>query len=195
MSNHGWLRGEYKIPVKEWTWFKRNLIAEMKFLSLEKYNKAVKIWELIKEKKLKSKDIILFLDNHLNKHEKSSYWRDMIKSSLLKENKLKKPTKKDFPKFNSTSTLLEDDELSIRIDNKTKIVHFMSEDNSYSQDACLECHLGKVFMKYINRIKWTSKTGGYLRYYDEHCRDNGLEAKPMYIQGKYKKKKYSPISI
>ena len=192
MSDFGWIRGSYKIPSNQWNNFRNSIIEEYNQKVLKSYELALKVYEIIKDNKKGKRNYPL--ENEIVKlleyNEKEYFWRDKILTSLITSNKLIKPKKKDFPKVKNTIDSIEGEELTLIFNNKEKVIEFYSDDNTHSQDNAPRSYLGLVFFRRLDRIKWTSKTGGYLRYYNEHRRDHGLSASPCYIKGKYTKPKY-----
>lgn len=192
MSDYGWLRGEYKIPTKEWTQVKKTLRDAYNSLMSDMYENALKVHEEVAKRKKGKRNINLeelAEEVALQYVGEKDYWIFKISDSIVKNNKLVKPKKKDFPKATSSTTQLYDDNLTLSFE-KDRVLKFRSDDGNYSQALCLKSYLGKTFLRVIDRIQWTSKTGGYLRFFNEYMRDNGLEATVQSVKGKYAKTKY-----
>lgn len=123
------------------------------------------------------------------------YFCDLITYSIFKNNKLVKPKKQDFkPRKPNKDFKLSDNDLEIFFDNKTKTVHYRSDDNNRSIERARNSFLGRAFFAEINRVEFTSKTGGYLKSqteYDVEDNDFSTGGRVSASFGKYKtSKKY-----
>ena len=190
MSDHGWLRGEYKLPTNQWKQFRDRIISNHNEKRADMYETALIIHKKVLEAKkgkrgVNIRSLVSETTQLYIRRDRDIFWRFKIEDCLCSNNKLVKPKKKDFKPVKNTEVSIVDSDLIIVFDNKSKIVKFISDDSSHSQDNCLDSHLGQVFMRLLNRVQWSTKSGGYLRYFNEHLRDHGESAIPSHPMGKY----------
>lgn len=204
MSCNGFEKGSVQLPTKEWKSFRDRLYEKYNYHLGCLYKKALRIHKEVSELKKGKRNFPL--ERTINKLiEKycpdnlgisvNYFSQDKIKQSLFKDNKLVKPKKQDFKALKPTKDLiLEDSDLSIKIDNKTRTVYYTTDDNNHSVDYARNSFLGKAFFILLDRVKFTSKTGGYLKSETEYDEDeNGFSTGPRVtsVYGKYKtSKKY-----
>jgi hypothetical protein len=198
MSCYGEEIGYVKFPVKDWTWFKKNLYNTYNDRLDYMHQIALKIHSKVSEEKKgkRNYDLRKNISEYLNKYlgedkrwTSSYFWRDLVENSLIKDNKLKKPLKKHFKhKSASKSERLYDSDLYLTIDSKTKTIEYETNDNNHSIDVAESSYLGKLVFRLLNNINWTDKTGGYFKTKTEYDDWNGPSISRTY--GKYKKPKY-----
>jgi len=83
-----------------------------------------------------------------------------------------KPKKKDFSKATSTSTLYSYDEIVIGFDNKTRCIEWRVSENNRAVERAHGHPVSKAFFSELNRVNWTSKTGGVFVGNDEYNRED-----------------------
>lgn len=203
MSNYGFEKGEVSIPSKEWKKFRDNLYSkynEKLDWSLEKALELHKKISALKKGK-RNFDLKTELENLLkrefgdNRYESLFHHCQLIKKSLYDENtkKFTKPTKKSFAHKKPTKDLLlEDADLYIKIDNKTKTVNYSTDDNNHSVENAENSPLGKIFFALLDRVSFTTKTGGYFRSESEYDKDDDgfhTGGRVSRLYGKYKTNK------
>ena len=203
MSCYGWERGSVKLPVKEWKAARDRIFNAYNEKLAQCFEIANEIYNSVKtEKKGKRNFDVSSRVNTLayEKLKQRSTSRDHyrtefhfaheIMDALVKDKKLVKPKKADFkPALASKGETLHDSDLSISFDNKTKTIEYRTDDNNHSKDAARESDLGKAFFWAMGRVNWTTKTGGYLREFDEYMSDEGHGARVSETWGKYAKPK------
>lgn len=199
MSNFGEENGEVKLPVKEWKSFRDKIYQRYNYKLSELYEIATSIWSEMKEKKKGKRNVnLISLFNEVVQNHKLAQTTDiydawhfhhLIEYSLINDGKLTKPKKKDFaPKKASQGETLYDDELSVRFDNKTKTIHYNTQDNNHAVDRGRQSFLGSMVLKELERINYTSKTGGYFKASSEYNVDefgNEGQSRVSYTFGKY----------
>ena len=90
--------------------------------------------------------------------------------------KLQAPKKKDLPLLLASKTwTFANEECSIRIDPKTRMVHWRVPENNNAVDYAHESALGRAFFQALKNVAWTRGTGGAFRYTDEHMRDAAMD--------------------
>lgn len=201
MSNNQKERGEVKIPAKEFSVLAKSLVERMKTRQEQLFDKAVSIYNQIKtEKKGKRNFPISQRINEILTPERSRYSfsepkyefdyteRWQISEALVKENKLVKPKKKDFAL--ESKEHFSSGELSVRLDKKTKTLHWHVSDNNHSVDEAHESYLGKETMRLLNRVKYTNRTGGYFEGTDEYQAEDGRGYSISHRFGKYADPKF-----
>lgn len=203
MSNYGEERGEVKLPVKEWKSFRDQIYQKYNYKLSELHEIATQVHKEMSDKKKGKRGINLnhlfseVIKNHRlvrTTHYYSGWdFEDMIKRSLINNNKLVKPKKKDFkPRKASQGETLHDDELTVRFDNKTKTVYYSTMDNNHTVDCGRESFLGTLVLYALDNVTYTSKTGGYFRATSEYNEDefgNGGQSRVTMSFGKYKTNK------
>jgi hypothetical protein len=190
MSCYGWERGEVKVPVKEFSSLKKSIISAMQSRQETLFNKAINTYTQLKEEKKGKRNFPLtarlsgilwptsnqsfsrFQSSQRSEYDHSECYQ--IQAALIKDNKLRKPTKKDF-KLDSNQRFTAD-ELCVSIDSKTKTIHWSVADNNRSVEAAHESFLGRTVLQLLKRINYTSKTGGYFEGNDEYNRDESSGA-------------------
>jgi hypothetical protein len=203
MSNFGEENGEVKLPVKEWKKFRDTIYNNYNQKLKEVYETALEVHKQMMAKKKGKRNVNLHslfnevIENHrlvrATRDYEGWHFRDMVQSSLINNGKMVKPKKKDFaPKKASQGETLYDDELSVRFDNKNKTVHYSTSDNNHSVDRGRESFLGSMVFRQLDRVTFTSKTGGYFKASSEYNEDefgNGGQSRVSSTYGKYKKNK------
>ena len=194
MSCYGWEKGEVKLPTKEWKSFKTNLISKLQYRQEELLGKANALYDQVKTQK--PKDKAQFIRSQLTR-DQSSYGRDnfeysenevdKIIAALLKENRLRKPKASDF-KIKKTEVSFQDQEIDVRLDNKTKMVYYRSDDNNHSIDVARGTYLGKTIIILLQRVNYSNRTGGYFESQTEYDTDEGRGANVSERFGSYKNK-------
>jgi hypothetical protein len=186
MSCYGWERGEVKLPIKAWKEFKTQLIARLQVRQNELLRSAETLYTKIKEQKPKNK--LEFITQTLSSDHRSSLFSHhevrLIKSSLLKENRLIKPKTSLF-KIKKNEINFSNDDLDVNLNDKTKTVRYDTDDNNHSIDRARETHLGKVILGCLNNVSYSSKTGGYLEQQTEYDVNNGTGARVTDRFGSY----------
>lgn len=201
MSCYNWERGEVKIPVKYWKAVRNSIYADYNAHLRDCYDYALEIYEQIKHEKKGVRGFKVeqrarqLAEQRLSKSTYDNgvyYFAYKIAESLTnRENKLVKPKKKDFaPAKASKGETLYDSDLCISFDNKAKVIKYYSDDNNRAVEAARESALGRAFFSTMKYVKFTTKTGGYLRYYDEYMQDEGQGANLSETWGKYDNRKY-----
>ena len=177
MSCYEWMRGSYKLPAKEYSKFKKGLVEFQKL-------KLDSMYTLAKDIARNNKTVNKRLDA-LDKSKVNNYWEEVLKCSMVSNGKTRAVVKADF-KLNK----FEDDCLLIRLDDTNKTVHISVEDNNHSVDAAENTDLWGTFWKLLNKVEFSCKSGGYVKYYSEYHADDGEGATILYPKGKYIKAKY-----
>lgn len=209
MSNYGEENGEVKLPVKEWKTFRDNIYNSYNNKLKELYETALQIQKEMMDKKKGKRGVNLnqlfneVMDRHRLVNTTHDYdgwhFRDMVERSIIQNGKMVKPKKKDFaPKKASKGESLYDDELVVRFDNKTKTVRYSTDDNNHSVDRGRESFLGSMVLRALDRVTFTSKTGGYFKASSEYNEDefgNGGQSSVSMTYGKYKTNKKLARSI
>ena len=198
MSCYGQEKGKIKMPTKEWTWFKRSLYNSYNYKLNQCYEIALKIYDLVNEEKKGKRNfnvagnVVKYIGTHMpfkGYYSSNYHWRDLVRYSLLKDGKLKKPQKKFFKKkLASKCEKLDDDCLSIELNNKSKSIEYYTDDNNHSIDYAQNSYLGEIFFNLLNRVNFTNKTGGYFQAKTEYDEWGGPRVSRTY--GKYDKPKY-----
>lgn len=197
-----------KIPTSEWKSFKSSI--ENHYSSTLEYffNIASSLYNQYnidkKMKKVKGDNIDYMLDliekDSRLKSEEHYYFQDKIKMSLIKNQKISKPNKKDFSykqnvkidKIKKTS-VIEDSSCVVVLDSKKKTVVFETEDNNHAYDIAIKSNIGKKLFRMLDNVKHTSHTGGYIKYHSEYDEDSsGMRTGYRIIKryGKYSSGKY-----
>jgi hypothetical protein len=83
-----------------------------------------------------------------------------------------KPKKKDFPLANKSTKSFSTMDLTISLDPKTRVVHFMGDENNRAQERALESDLAGALFDALNRVTWTRGSGGKIMGNDEYNRDD-----------------------
>lgn len=186
MSVYGWERGTIKLPTKEFTSLKKELISRMEERMKTLHFISLVCYEEIRKVKPKNKED--FLETIRSYNQLSFHEQFQIQKSLLKDNKLKKPKKNDFL-LDKKKLIFDDNELRVSLDQKTKNVHYSSDDGKDSIDYARESFLGKTILTLLDRVKFSTQTGGYLRTQTEYDVDSGTGARVSKTFGKYKTNK------
>jgi len=199
MSCYNWEKGYVKLPVKQWKKTRDSIINDYNYQLSQAYKTALSIYEMVKaEKKGKRKfDVydcafnLTYKAFNQGRHDGGQwYFSDLVVRSMIKDKKLIKPKKKDFAPVKNTIQALYDSDLRILFDNKTKTIEYCVNDNNHAVESAHSSPLGQAFFSAMERVEFTSKTGGFLRYYDEYMSSEGKGASISKVWGKYKNKKY-----
>lgn len=183
MSCYGWERGEVKLPAKEFSTFKKTLISNLELRQDKLLYYANQCYEQVK--KLKPKNKKEFIENSLEYKSLSYSEKDQIINSLLKDNKVLKPKKKDF-KLDKSKDVFENSDLTVVLNKKEKTVTYHTDDNNHSIDDARSSFLGETVLRLLSRVQYTSHTGGYLQTQTEYDVDAGCGARVSQTFGKYK---------
>jgi hypothetical protein len=192
MSCYGWERGEVKLPTSDWKQTRDTIYSNYNAKLDELLQEALEIHkEVSQEKKGKRNFNIKESINNKLKNQERFTFNQLIIDSLLTNNKLVKPKKKDFShKKASKGEILIDEDLEIIFNNKTKTIEYCTDENNHSVDRARDSFLGSLFFRRLKYIKFTTKTGGYLKSQTEYDTDKGLGARVTSTWGKYTKPKY-----
>jgi hypothetical protein len=183
MSCYGWERGTVKLPAKEFTTFRKTLLERLELRQDKLLNIANDCYGQIK--KLKPKNKQEFIHNALEYKNLSFSEQGQIKEAILKDNKVLKPKKKDF-KLDKKKDGFENSDLTVVLNKKDKTVTYHTDDNNHSIDDARSCFLGETVLSLLNRVQYTSHTGGYLETQTEYDVDAGCGARVSQTFGKYK---------
>lgn len=195
MSCYGFETGEVKLPAKEWKGFRDSMYSRYNEKLQETYEKALSLHSEV-SKKMKGKSVQKkkeYLKNRLDRIYGCSlnHYAQLILNSIFPslDKKFLKPKKKNFAhKKASKGETLRDDFLSVSFCNKTKTVFYEVKYNNHSIEYARESFLGRLFFKLINRVAFTSRTGGYLAAQTEYDQDEeGFYTSPRITErwGKY----------
>lgn len=200
MSCNGFEKGSVQLPTKAWKQFRDSFYSDYNYKLQELYEIALKVHKAVSQDKKGKRNYPLNekVETEIRYHLRDNYERNwdgkfhftfLVEKSLIKNNKLVKPKKQDFkPLKPNKDFILEDDCLGIKFDNKTRTVYYSTDDGNHSIDQARESFLGKLFFRKMNRVEFTSKTGGYLKSETEYHEDeNGFSTGPTVSKayGKY----------
>lgn len=169
MSCYEWEEGTLKVPSSEWSGLKKAVREAWNIYMLDRHCIAQEIYsDLIAKGKGKRK----FNYQEVFFESKYSYCDDIF-TSLFPENcrKPKKPKKKDFPLAKTTTlSFLLNDEAEIIFNNKSREVSWVIYENNHA--TRIWNHVVAVkFLRCLNSLRWTSKTGGYFMGSNEYNED------------------------
>jgi len=191
-------QGSYTIPAGQWSAFKTKLRKSFVEFEEFQYLAALVTWERIKSKpasetKMES-ELFIFkgksyhkfavytvfyeLKKHLGYIEPYALhnMKENILNKLFMDNneykkKPKKPVKKDYIKAMKRDTFSESN-FDIIINEDSKSVSWSVDNNNNSVSTSRSHPVGKTLFSLLNKIKWTSKTGGYVLYQSEFTKEN-----------------------
>ena len=178
MSCYEWERGEVVIPSDQWVAFRKGIIQYYNDRQDKLFEDATKLHDklevVIKGKRgQKRKDtLMMFLENELEiRFDPESHWD--IRQSLVKDGKLKRPKKKDFPhKPLSKAANFECGDLSVWLYNKDRSLSWYVSENNHARERARDSWLGGLVMRRLRGVSWKRGTGGYFTGNDEYNRDD-----------------------
>lgn len=178
MSCYNWCSGTIKIPAKEWSAFRKAVIAahnsynERSFEIARDLHAKIKLDSKYKRNypfRGKTFDAVynggLSVPNH---------FKDLIYCSLLTGDypaKLKLPKKKDFPK----ATLKTWDYGYFNLLHSSKSIHYEVEENNRAVEQAAADPFVKQVFRLLGRMTWTRNSGGTIVGNDEYNRDCDYE--------------------
>lgn len=178
LSCYEWEEGTLKIPSSEWSDLKKSVRDAYNILQRKKYKKSLKFYEqLIGLSKGQrgfdfKKEAGMLL--------RSPEYNDIMYISTAnmfsgKSNKPLKPKKKDFPEANNRTTKFYLDGCSIIFNNETREALWFVPENNHARDYARTNPVAKVFLGRLEKIKWTTKTGGVFIGNDEYNQEARFE--------------------
>lgn len=192
MSCNNWENGAIKFASAEWSPFKKKLQEGASKLLEADFAMALKLHASLEAQKKGQRgfDLKKAFSNECEQTVKgprrSAYgggYEDQpkyvfqmkeycdIARLLLSEDgeTLRKPLKKDFPKFTTASYHFEVDggQASISLDNEARTAVWNVSENNHAVENAHESAMGKLFFKALDAIVWTRNTGGVLVGNDE----------------------------
>lgn len=203
MSCYNWERGTIKIPSKDWTAFKKGLRDIYNRIQTQTYEVALRAYDMLMERGKGKRGFNwsreldeLFTNDRLRLPEGVDYYA--IKDSMFpydaekggRRSRPLKPKKKNFPLANSSTTVLEvDSDASITFYNKTREVTWNVFENNRAVQHARKHPLGVAFFRALDRIEWTSRTGGVITGNDEYNRESyDVGGGGNYVTAEYGKK-------
>jgi hypothetical protein len=127
-----------------------------------------------------------------NYEYKAYSFKKMVENSLLNDNKLKKPNKKDFLLLKKSDFVFEDDDLTIVFNKKDKSVSYQTDEGNRCLDSAEESHMGRLLLRLLDSVKFTNRTGGYFEAVSEYYENDfgqGGQSRISRTYGKYKTNK------
>ena len=180
MSCYNWCSGTIKIPTKEWSSFRKALIARHNEYLNQAYLTARKIYEEIKSDSKYKRDYRYQEAVHTKLYNMPNmsfpaHIRDLIYMSLTAGSypniKLALPKKKDFPKANLNTT----DYGYFTLDHNSKSISYYVDENNRAVERASEDMFVKYVFRLFHRINWTRNSGGKIIGNDEYNRDSDYE--------------------
>jgi hypothetical protein len=179
MSCYNWCSGTIKIPTKEWSAFRKAVIAAHNSWTERSFEIARDLHTKVKlDSKYKrnysyyNKIFNIVYNGNLSVPHHS---KDAIYSSLLTggypNRKLKLPKKSDF--FKATLKTESYGYFTLNHASKT-ISYYVEENNRAVEEAATDPFVKQVF-QLLNRITWTRNSGGTIVGNDEYNRDCSYE--------------------
>lgn len=193
MSCYEYEYGTIKLSTKEFSRVRRAFAESYNAWLDSSFNKAVALYEPMKEhvaKTKKNKDLYKgsrnpvycithdFLQQRLKNEDETTY--DKIFQSLVStktvDGKTKttivKPTKKSFKHVSLSENEYSDSATYVTFTPDTKEFNWRVEENNHSVDQAWINILGKTFKKVFAKVEWTRGTGGVFFYNSEYNREN-----------------------
>lgn len=179
MSCYNWCSGTIKIPTKEWSAFRKAVIAAHNSYNERSFNLARDLHAKIKlDSKYKrnypfyNKVFDAVYNGNLSV---PTHFKNLIYSSLLTDDypnaKLKLPKKKDFPK----ATLKTQNYGYFTLKHASKSIRYDVEENNRAVDYAEADPFVKHVFQLLGRITWTRNSGGSIVGNDEYNRDSDYE--------------------
>jgi len=215
MSCYDWERGTIKIPAKDYPKVRDAVIAAHNKVQTKRLTRALalhaKLTSLLKGKRGIDKhkfftDSYYREDKGFPKNCLPSYEEDKeddnaawaIEASLFPYNSETrerrktptKPKKKDFPLANKATTRFSVGEASVTFDPKAKTVRWAVDENNRAVERAGESWLARALFGALDKVTWTSRTGGKIVGNDEYSQDSDNEGGGgNYVNREYSKEK------
>lgn len=178
MSCYNWCSGTIKIPTKEWSAFRKAVIAAHNSYNERSFEIARDLHAKIKLDS-KYKRNYSFYNKAFNAVYNGglsvpSHFKDLIYRSLLTDDypaKLKLPKKKDFSK----ATLKTSDYGYFTLNHASKSISYNVEENNRAvEEAAADPFVRRIFGQ-LNRMTWTRNSGGTIVGNNEYNRESEYE--------------------
>jgi hypothetical protein len=179
MSCYEWAEGTIKIPTREWSSFRKQIISIQNSYLDSAYMHARDIYAEAKaafKGKRDKRPMITFVFERIYSLKYPEHIRDLISSSLIEfqpdwSRKLVLPKKKDFQKANLKTT----DYGNFVFDHDEKTVTFIVEENNRAVDLAFKNPFNKAIFTLLDNINWTRGSGGKIIGNDEYNTDDCSE--------------------
>lgn len=179
MSCYNWCSGTIKIPTKEWSAFRKAVIAAHNSYNERSFQIARDLHAKIKLDSKYKRNYSFYnkaFDSVYNGNlSVPNHFKHLIFRSLLNDNypaKLKLPKKKDFPK----ATLKTECYGYFILNHSSKSICYNVEENNRAvEEATADLFVKQVF-RLLNRMTWTRNSGGTIvgnDEYNRHCNHEG----------------------
>lgn len=179
MSCYNWCSGTIKIPTKEWSAFRKAVIAahnscnERSFEIARDLHAKIKLDSKYKRNYSFSNKVFDAVYN--GNLSVPSHFKDLVYRSLLTEDwsnrKLKLPKKKDFPK----ATLKTEHYGYFTFNHASKSISYNVEENNRAVESANADPFVQRIFQLLNRMTWTRNSGGTIVGNDEYNRDSDYE--------------------
>lgn len=208
MSRYEWEKGEFVLPSAEWAGFKAAIRDAVNSANAEKYEIALKVHEeLVRELKGKRGADPWETAWDIASRQCARVRRSFgigedavfeIASAVVHRGwrgskpvvKVRKPQKKDFPRYGNNAVLIQGMECSVSFDNKARKAVWEVYESNHACDRARATVLGVAFFRALDRVKWTRGTGGSIWGNDEYNREAGRDAEGF--GGSYSKGTWGP---
>jgi hypothetical protein len=162
--------GEFKLPANEYRRVRTATIRAYNTWMTIQYDKAVDLW-------VKAKNALHGLRGkkraeafHSLAERTNASWD--ARYAVWRGGKLVKPKKQNYPTLPTTKTCVVGfRETSISFNNTKNTIYWRVDENNHAVDAAHEHPVGNAFWRAMDRVQWTSRTGGELRYENEYDRE------------------------
>jgi hypothetical protein len=193
MSVYEWERGEFKLPAAEYRNLKKAIVDAANRHAEVAFEATIIFYEKLPPKLRKNFGYREYDDymNMLDVKDRKKYrdidtaYKELIEldsvddafEAILKSPR--KPTKKNFPMFATTRTKeFSTGEAILKFDEGNTI-YWVVPENNHAVDHARKSWLGRAFFLNLDRVAWTTQTGGEIWGGDEYSRE-AAEEDPYY---------------
>ena len=183
MSRHEWERGEVKMSTKEFTPFRRGMIAFVNTAAEQNLTRAKNIYVALKTAGKGKRNF----DFHTEFTKLAQGMREGDADAILdaifpyehtehftgRSRKPRAPKRNSFQNLKMNATEISvGGEAGIRFDIKNRMVYWHVSENNHAVERAHEHPVGKEFLYRLGKIEWTRGTGGEFVGNDEYNQDS-----------------------
>ena len=174
MSCHNWESGSVKVPTAEWGKMKKAFRQRFNSSYETLFTKAVTIYNRLKmeskgKRNFNFKDRLYQLMGSQNISDGN--WAcvgDSMFPFRKGNDRPFKPQKKAFPVARNNLDYYQEDELTVSFNNKTKTVHYTTDENNHAVDRCEGSILGIAVLQALQQTVFGRGSGGKFIGNDEY---------------------------